>query len=288
LPVLGVSSAHAVSPADKCESSELKTSGKYGFCQLKAEAKAVKAGGSPDFSKCDATFADKFGKADMNGMGQCPSSASQAAIQAFVTQCTDDVATMLAGGSLPTCQPPPLQTGQQNVFGTGSDGDLQKGASRSYTDNGDGTITDNTTGLMWEKKDLSGSGIHDYTNMYTWGDTFPSFTMDGTMVSTFLTNLNAGGGFAGHTDWRIPNVNELQSIANYSVVAALPVDPVFFSLCAVNCMVASCSCTFPTPHWSSSTYRGGDQAWFVDFTDGSVGKDSKSSLHAVRAVRNAP
>jgi hypothetical protein len=29
--------------------------------------------------------------------------------------------------------------------------------ARSYTDNGDGTITDNETGLMWEKKSYAGS-----------------------------------------------------------------------------------------------------------------------------------
>lgn len=30
-----------------------------------------------------------------------------------------------------------------------------------------------------------------------------------------VTGLNARSGFAGHTDWRLPNVNELQSIVNY-------------------------------------------------------------------------
>jgi len=30
-----------------------------------------------------------------------------------------------------------------------------------------GTVTDNMTGLMWEKKDNS-SGIHDMDNIYTW------------------------------------------------------------------------------------------------------------------------
>src|SRR5262245_50839454 len=142
--------AHGVSPADKCESSELKISGKYGYCRLKADAKAVKTGGAPDFSKCDEKFTDKFGAADMKGMGQCPSSATQAEIQTFITQCMDDVAAALGGAPLPVCQPPPLKTGQTTAFGTGSDGDLQKGAGQSFTDNGDGTITDNTTGLMWE------------------------------------------------------------------------------------------------------------------------------------------
>ena len=42
--------------------------------------------------------------------------------------------------------------------GTGQDGDIQAGATLSYTDNGDGTITDNNTGLMWEKK--SDDGTH--------------------------------------------------------------------------------------------------------------------------------
>jgi hypothetical protein len=98
-------------------------------------------------------------------------------------------------------------------YGTGSDGDLQKGLARSYTDNGDGTITDNTTGLMWEKKDRSGS-IHDYGNTYTWGMTSSPYTMNGTMVTTFLAGLNAPPCFAGHCDWRIPNRNELESLVN--------------------------------------------------------------------------
>ena len=41
--------------------------------------------------------------------------------------------------------------------GTGHDGDTQTGAPFSFTDNGDGTITDNRTGLMWEKLSDDGS-----------------------------------------------------------------------------------------------------------------------------------
>jgi hypothetical protein len=83
---------------------------------------------------------------------------------------------------------PPLKTGQTSAYGTGSDGNLQKGASRAYTDNGDGTITDNTTGLMWEKKSDDGT-IHDKDNTYTWGMTSSPYTMNGTMVPTFLAAL---------------------------------------------------------------------------------------------------
>ena len=50
------SDRRALDPALKCEATKLKTAGKYGFCRLKAEAKAVKRGESADFTKCEATF----------------------------------------------------------------------------------------------------------------------------------------------------------------------------------------------------------------------------------------
>jgi hypothetical protein len=106
-------------------------------------------------------------------------------------------------------------TGQTTAYGTGSDGDVEAGAALSYTDNGDGTITDNSTGLMWEKKSDDGS-IHDKDSSYTWSGASYATTnvMDGTIKSAFLDTLNdvGGGGascFAGHCDWRMPNVKEL-------------------------------------------------------------------------------
>ncbi len=41
------------------------------------------------------------------------------------------------------------------AFGLGSDGDVQADAPLSYTDNGDGTITDNSTGLMRETEQIA-------------------------------------------------------------------------------------------------------------------------------------
>ena len=98
-----------------------------------------------------------------------------------------------------------------------------------FVDNGDGTITDTQTGLMWEKKSDDGS-IHDKDNRYTWstGTNNP----DGTAFTVFLAQLNdrcADGttdctavgdvaclgigngkcGFAGHRDWQLPSEDGL-------------------------------------------------------------------------------
>ena len=55
--------------------------------------------------------------------------------------------------------------------------------------NGNGTITDDQTGLTWEKLSDDGS-IHEYADNYTWCAAF-----------TKITTLNSAN-FAGHNDWR--------------------------------------------------------------------------------------
>lgn len=140
-----------------------------------------------------------------------------------------------------------LRTGQTISYGPGSDGDLQKGTTQSFTDNGDGTITDVRTGLMWEKKSANGD-VHDWTNTYDWSA--GTDQMDGSMVATFLAALNAGGGFAGYTDWRIPNRNELLSLVSFE--SANPSTfPAFNSGCIAGCGVTTCSCTQSDQYYRS-------------------------------------
>ena len=164
--------------------------------------------------------------------------------------------------------------------GRGQDGDIQAGAPLSYTDNGDGTITDDNTGLMWEKQsqDLS---IHDVRNTYTWDRAF----------DVHVAGLN-GMNFAGHRDWRVPNVKELQSIVNYGNQFPA-VSLAFNTNCTSGCTVRTCSCTAirdpespASGYWSSTTSAGGPgNALFVGFGDGFLTSDNKAFGFFVRAVR---
>jgi hypothetical protein len=195
--------------------------------------------------------------------------------------CPGDLAACLAaassaGGAL-------LRTGQATCWdtagtvvacaGTGQDGELQKGLARAYVDNGDGTITDTKTGLMWEKLADDGS-IHDKDNTYSWSGAFVR-----------AATLNSGGGFAGHTDWRVPNRAELESLVSLGAFSPA-VSPAFNTGCAPSCTVLTCSCTVSPYYWSSSTYQDYPAyAWGVGFLDGSVNAGYKPYDGSVRAVR---
>ena len=208
-------------------------------------------------------------------------------------------------------------TGQTTSYTAGDDGGVQAGHALSYADNGDGTITDQNTHLMWEKKvGLDGIGnaanLHEADNCYTWrggchtggaacsvdadcGGNGPCDVGDcqtgspnGLTIFKWVAQLNTAN-FAGHNDWRIPNKKELESIVDAQVFNPA-VSPAFQGAsCGVACTDMTnpaCSCTVSSNYWSSTTYANNPtNAWNVNFNDGNVNANNKTNNNYVRAVR---
>lgn len=134
----------------------------------------------------------------------------------------------------------------------GQDGAYQKGCAMEgrFVDNSDGTVTDICTGLMWQQEKEPGDSAWMGALQY-------------------CDELE----FAGHDDWRLPNVRELQSIVDYGRHSP-SIDPVFSEESLW--------------YWSSTTGNGStDSAWSMHFDDGRVILNFKHIRCFVRAVRDA-
>lgn len=91
-----------------------------------------------------------------------------------------------------------------SCIGTGQDGEFNAGQPHNYTDNSDGTVTDNATGLMWQKCNVGLSGADCATG---------TVTLQASWTAALATCNDLS--LAGHTDWKLPNINELSSIINF-------------------------------------------------------------------------
>lgn len=118
----------------------------------------------------------------------------------------------------------------------GQDAHYQKGETMSYMDNGNGTITDNATGLTWQQIPT--------TEDFTWED-----------AKVYCENLELGG----YDDWRMPSAKELFSISDFS--SGWPyINTDYFAL-------ATGEASKDEQFWSSNLYvgvteEGGDNAAF--------------------------
>ena len=122
-------------------------------------------------------------------------------------------------------------------------------AVAGYTDNGNGTVTDTVTNLMWQQQD-------DAT-VRTWEQAL-----------TYCEGLS----FGGHTDWRLPNIKELKSLADTTRYNP-SINPIFIN-------------TKSSSYWSSTTYVSNSTfAWDVGFPNGVVGYYNKTYSDYVRCVR---
>lgn len=133
----------------------------------------------------------------------------------------------------------------------------------AFIDHSDGTVTDKTTGLMWKRcsegQVFAGSTCTGTADGFDWG---------GALV------VATSSSFAGHNDWRLPNIKELRSIVEQHCVFP-----------PINADV------FPnTPQdwfWSSSSYAPyGFYAWVVTFDAGGSQGANKGNHIKVRLVRS--
>jgi hypothetical protein len=141
-----------------------------------------------------------------------------------------------------------LVIGSFDTWGSESIGDTA--AAGSYTDNGNGTVTDTSTGLMWRQAGSS--------NTMTWEQAL-----------AYCEDMD----FAGYTDWRLPTIKELRSLVDYSQY-----DP------AINATYfPSTASSF---YWSSTTFANYTYyAWGVPFNYGHDYYSYKKHSHYARAVR---
>lgn len=151
------------------------------------------------------------------------------------------------------------KTGQTESFRVGDDGALQKGfvwPDPRFTDHRDGTITDNLTGLMWVQAPHDLDGNSEYQ---TWNNAID--------YCNGLTH-------AGHSDWRLPNVREIQSLIDYGrYEPALPSEHPFTGIQS-------------SGYWSGSTNMGTTEAaWSVVTSFGYVASLNKTRFNYVWPVR---
>jgi len=177
-----------------------------------------------------------------------------------------------------TCYSGESPWGEISCTGTGQDGEHQMGITpvvepsgstpytlqQRFTDNSDGTVTDNLTGLIWLK------------NAGCFGGSF------GTNWANALSDCNSlASGSCGLTDgstagdWRLPNFNELRSLVDTCQSdPALPSDHPFTNV----------DSGF---HWSSTTYESDTgKAWYVVMFNGNVNGTSKDNPAFVWPVRS--
>ena len=142
-----------------------------------------------------------------------------------------------------------------------------------FVNNGDGTVTDNATGLMWAQND-NGQGL-DWTEALAW-----------------IEQRNAEA-YLGYQDWRLPNVKELHSILDYTrspdTTASAAIDPVFDTTSITN---EAGQTDYPS-YWSSTTHANwtsspGAAGAYVAFGRAMGYMNSWQDVHGAGAQRSDP
>ena len=183
---------------------------------------------------------------------------------ALVLAVTGNLVIDASSGILTVAPAPVPQTGQSISHTTGDDGASQTGiewdAATRFTDNDDGTVTDNLTGLIWLKD-------ADCLGAVNWSSGLKSTVT----LENGLCDLTDG---SVDWDWRMPNVREMASLIDYGQKGrALPIGHPFLSV--------------RSTYWTSTSSLQYPSllAWTVDLFLGGVDYDSKSLGHYVWPVK---
>ncbi|MCP5245500.1 MAG: DUF1566 domain-containing protein [Burkholderiales bacterium] len=134
--------------------------------------------------------------------------------------------------------------------------------TQDFTLRDDGTVTHHKTGLMWMRcalgQNWNGATCTGSAQTYTWQSALQAAE---------------GFSFAGHNDWRLPDIKELNSIVEQACISP-----------AINAMVFPAAPS--TIFWSASPYAGRvSAAWFVSFHAGLDSINFRTNGHLVRLVR---
>jgi Protein of unknown function (DUF1566) len=156
----------------------------------------------------------------------------------------------------------------RSCVGTGEDGEYQAGLALPtprFTDNGDGTVTDNLTGLVWLQDADCPSGAMGWQAALDWVASLNSSAVTCTNYAAMT-----------YTDWRLPNIREVLSLVDFGAInPALPSGHPF-----VNVQSAF--------YWSSSSALNNlANAWTLNFSTGDTGVsgDKDSFTDSVWPVR---
>ena len=149
---------------------------------------------------CVGTLSDGVSTIDVVVLDCTPVSAAPAPVpRTGQTTCYDELGTLVP------------------CAGTGQDGEFQKGVTLPtprFTDHGNGTITDNLTGLIWLK---NANCPNRYINWPTARTYIAELNSTGTMNGISCGDTS-GAGNTHQTDWRMPNVRELFSLLNFGFI----------------------------------------------------------------------
>lgn len=145
-------------------------------------------------------------------------------------------------------------SGQTNIIhypsqnDLGDDGALQAGYpadGRRFRDNGNGTVSDRATGLIWQKADSAFCPVGEWRGRLTWEEAF-----------SYIKEMNKRR-VSGYSTWRLPNYQELVSLVDFGQFYPA-LDPLLRSTVQ------------PSLHWSSNTRHAFDNSyhWAINLIQG--------------------